>query len=55
MQQFDILTDSWMNGADGRVRTCAGTKPHGPKPCPFGHSGTSANIKSLVIIFYIII
>jgi hypothetical protein len=28
--------------AEEGVRTLVGTKPHGPEPCPFGHSGTSA-------------
>ena len=28
--------------AGDRTRTCVGTKPIGPKPIPFDHSGTPA-------------
>ena len=33
--------------AESRIRTHEGTKPIGPKPIPFGHSGISANVMSV--------
>ncbi len=33
--------------AAGMIRTCVGTNPTGPKPVPFGHSGTAA--KSMLV------
>ena len=36
-------------GARDVVRTRVGTKPHGPQPCPFDHSGTLAVISTSTI------
>ncbi len=39
--------------AAGRIRTCVGTKPHGPEPCPFDRSGTPACFFLRSIITYL--
>ena len=50
---FEILLEFWLflvffkitkrKNAEEGVRTLVGTKPIGPKPIPFDHSGTSAS------------
>ncbi len=42
-----VLQPNKRKNAESRIRTHVGTKPIGPKPIPFGHSGISANVMSV--------